>query len=61
MYGELVWQEDYEIGVEIIDKEHRRLFQIISKLFAAKEEGANSHWACREGINQNPCYEAFQR
>ncbi len=50
MYGELVWQEDYEIGVEIIDKEHRRLFQIISKLFAAKEEGANSHWACREGI-----------
>ena len=33
MTSELIWQEEYNIGVDIIDKEHQRLFKIINKLF----------------------------
>lgn len=50
MDAQFVWQEDFEIGVETIDKEHKRLFQIINKLFAFKEEEKNSQWACQEGV-----------
>lgn len=44
------WQEEFEIGVEKIDKEHKRLFQIINKLFAFREKDKNSQWACQEGV-----------
>ncbi len=50
MDTQFVWQEEYNIGVDIIDKEHERLFKIINKLFAFKEEDKNSQWACQEGI-----------
>ena len=38
MDDQLVWQEEYNIGVEIIDKEHQRLFKIINKLFIVDGE-----------------------
>lgn len=44
------WREEFKIGVDIIDKEHQRLFKIINKLFALKEEENNGQWACQEGI-----------
>lgn len=44
------WQEDFKIGVDIIDKEHQRLFQIINKIFTFKEEEKDSQWICDEGI-----------
>ena len=44
------WREEYDIGVETIDQEHRRLFKIINKLFRFKEEEKDSQWACQEGI-----------
>lgn len=44
------WQEAYNIGVDIIDKEHQRLFKIINKLFTLKEEEKNSQRVCQEGI-----------
>ncbi|MEY8321546.1 response regulator [Lachnospiraceae bacterium 46-61] len=50
MYNQLVWDEKYNIGVDIIDKEHQRLFRIINKLFAFEEEEKKSQWACLEGI-----------
>ena len=52
MDDQLVWQEEYNIGVEIIDKEHQRLFKIINKLFIVdgEEEEEKSRWACQEGI-----------
>ena len=34
MEGQLEWLEEYEIGVEEIDKEHKRLFKIINKLLS---------------------------
>ena len=30
MVNQLVWNEQYNIGVEAIDKEHRRLFRILN-------------------------------
>ena len=33
MEDQLVWKEEFNIGVEIIDKEHQRLFSIINRLF----------------------------
>lgn len=38
MTSELIWQEEYNIGVDIIDKEHQRLFQIINRILAFKDE-----------------------
>ncbi|MCI9596391.1 MAG: response regulator [Firmicutes bacterium] len=44
------WREDFKIGVDVIDKEHQRLFQIINKIFTFKEEDKDSQWICDEGI-----------
>ena len=49
MDNQLVWEDEYNIGVDIIDKEHKRLFKIINKLFAFSEE-KKGQWACQEGI-----------
>ena len=50
MEGRFVWRAEYNIGVEAIDNEHRRLFQIIKKLFKFQEEEKDSQWICQEGI-----------
>ena len=51
MENQLVWQDEFNIGVDVIDQEHRRLFRIINKLFAfGEEEKEKSQWACQEGI-----------
>ncbi len=44
------WREEYKIGVDVIDKEHQRLFKIINKIFTLKDEEKNGEWACQEGI-----------
>ncbi len=50
MDTQFIWNEENNIGVDIIDKEHQRLFNIINKLFALKEEGKDSRRTCYEGI-----------
>ena len=50
METQFVWQEEYNIGVEAIDRDHQRLFKIINKLFTLRQEGKNSQWACQESI-----------
>ena len=50
MENQLVWQEKYNIGVEVIDRDHQRLFKIINKLLTLREEEKNNRWACEEGI-----------
>ncbi|MCI8275835.1 MAG: response regulator [Lachnospiraceae bacterium] len=50
MDNQLEWKEEFDIGVRIIDEEHRRLFKIINKLFALGEEERKSKKACQEGI-----------
>lgn len=50
MESQLAWRDEYNIGVDTIDREHQRLFKIISKLFAFSDEDKKSQWACQEGI-----------
>ncbi len=50
MENRLVWQDRFNIGVDIIDKEHKKLFRIINKLFAFGEDEEKSQWVCQEGI-----------
>ena len=50
METQFAWKEEFNIGVDVIDKEHKKLFKIINKLFAFKEDEETRQWACREGI-----------
>jgi len=50
MNAQFEWREEFNLGVEEIDKEHQRLFKIINKISAIREEEKNSQWACQEGI-----------
>ena len=50
MEAQFEWREEYNTGVDIIDKEHQRLFKIINKLFRFREEEKDSQWTCQEGI-----------
>ena len=38
MMNHIAWKDEYNIGVDRIDKEHQRLFKIINKLFALEEK-----------------------
>ena len=46
----IAWKDEYNIGVDRIDKEHQRLFKIINKLFALEEKERNNPRICQEGI-----------
>lgn len=49
--NQFVWQDRYKIGVEIIDREHKKLFTIMNKLFAYNDANdEKSKWAYQEGI-----------
>lgn len=50
MENRLVWENRFNIGVEIIDNEHKKLFKIINKLFTFGEDEEKSQWVCQEGI-----------
>lgn len=48
--NEVKWNDRFNIGVEGIDKAHRRLFSIVSKLISLNEDETKQQHACREGI-----------
>lgn len=50
MANRLEWQERFNIGVEVIDREHQKLFNILNKLFEYKKEVGKDRWVCQEGI-----------
>lgn len=50
MGNRLIWNEQYNIGVPIIDKEHKKLLHILNKLFDFGQEEEKSHFACQEAI-----------
>lgn len=50
MGNKLVWNKRYDIGVEVIDKEHKKLFQILSKLFDFGQQDEKSQWVCQESV-----------
>ncbi|NBI86609.1 response regulator [Lachnospiraceae bacterium] len=50
MGNQLVWNDRYNIGVSIIDKEHRKLFRILNKLFDFGQQEKKSQWVCQEAV-----------
>ncbi|MDE7204142.1 MAG: response regulator [Lachnospiraceae bacterium] len=50
MGNQLVWQDRYNIGVEVIDKEHKKLFNILNKLFDFGKQEEKSQWVCQEAV-----------
>lgn len=58
----IVWRENYKIGVDFIDKEHKQLFSTMAKLLTISESEDKSEWACREGVKylKNHTLEHFE-
>ena len=50
MGNQLVWNQRYDIGVDIIDNEHRKLFRILNRLFNFEQQEMKSQWVCREAV-----------
>lgn len=50
MVEQIVWQERFNMGVDILDKEHKKLITIINRLFAATKDNSKNRWICQEGI-----------
>ena len=45
-----MWNERFNIGVEVIDKAHANLFRIVGKIAKLAENEANCQNACKEGL-----------
>ena len=41
------WNERYNIGVESVDKAHRRLFSIVRKISTLTEDEEKNKWSCK--------------
>lgn len=53
MSTQFEWKEEYNIGVEPVDKQHQELFQYINRLFQLTQKKwgwNNSRQSCRKGI-----------
>ncbi len=50
MGNQFIWQDRFNIGVEVIDREHKKLFSIMNRLLAFSEQEDKSQWVCEEGL-----------
>lgn len=50
MSKEAEWDERFNIGVDSIDKAHRKLFSIVHKLIDLSKDKSSGQWTCAEGI-----------
>lgn len=50
MEHRIVWNEQYNIGVDIIDRQHKKLFGILNKLLNFGQLEEKSQWICQEAI-----------
>ncbi len=50
MTNEVNWNERFNIGVDVIDKAHQKLFSIVRRLIVLSQDERSSRWACAEGI-----------
>lgn len=47
---QIEWDDNFNIGVDFIDQEHKGLFSRINKLLQLNQSGEKSEWVCREGV-----------
>lgn len=50
MGNQFIWQDRFNIGVDIIDKEHKKLFSIMNRLLIFSDQEDKSQWVCQEGL-----------
>ncbi len=50
MANELIWNDDFNIGVPVIDTAHQKLFSIVRRITKLTDDTKNHQWACEEGI-----------
>ena len=50
MGSQLIWNERYNLGVDIIDREHKKLFSILNKRIDIGQQEQKRQWVCQEGI-----------
>ncbi len=62
MGTQLVWNNRYNIGVDIMDKEHKKLFRILNKLFDFGQQVEKSQWVCQEAVKyfKDHAFQYFQ-
>ena len=53
---QIQWQDRFNIGVEIVDQAHRRLFSIVQKIMDLYLEKHEDRFACVEGIKYFKAY-----
>ena len=53
---EIEWNERFNIGVEEVDKAHRRLFSVVRKLMELSEDEKRGRWVCEEAIKYFKSY-----
>ncbi len=56
MMNEVEWNERFNIGVDSIDKAHKRLFSIVRKIIDLNEDPEKRRWVCEEGIKYFKSY-----
>ncbi len=56
MAKEIEWNERFNIGVEEVDKAHRRLFSVVRKLMELSEDEKRGRWVCEEAIKYFKSY-----
>lgn len=50
MGNQFIWQDRFNIGVDVIDREHKKLFSIMNRLFIFSEQEDKIQWVCEEGL-----------
>lgn len=50
MDKQLVWKDEFNIGIDAIDKEHQRLISIINRLFVLRHEEQKAEKRVRKGF-----------
>lgn len=53
---QIQWQDRFNIGVEVVDQAHRRLFSIVEKIMELYVERHEDKFACVEGIKYFKAY-----
>lgn len=56
MLKEVKWNDRFNLGVDVIDRAHQRLFSIVGRMLALNEDSAKQRHACREGIKYFKSY-----
>lgn len=50
IHEDIIWHEDYAIGVEEIDAAHKEFFRIVRRLLMVSKNRKSHEWAAQEGV-----------